>query len=198
MPSNNTTIKPMREVLRRVHTELYIEGKLNRPLFCQTLDVLNQIGEQKIVELAPDVLNLIDVQNASIRQEAIATLSYSTRLYLSQFKDKAYEIWHNDIDETVRGTALGGWAGYYINTKNAAIIKELYTILKNNNETSYVRLAALSGIFLVANEPSDSYDAWMIGSKFIDSETPEEFNRLVDWEDVHKVIRKYVPEIMQH
>ena len=133
-----------------------------------------------------------------IRGDAVATLGYKTRLFLPEFREKAYEIFKTDKDNTVKGMALASWAGYYKNTKNKKVISELYDVLINNHEDNFVRLKALSNIFLVSNEPSDSYGAWMIGSKFIDAETPEEFNRLVDWEDVHKVIRKYVPEILRH
>jgi len=198
MFNDDIVLEQLKNVLVKIKLEFLNYEVQDDELFQQALDALALIGEKKIYELKEEVYQLVNFWEPIIRGEAVATLGYKNRLYLQGFRDEAYKIWKNDPDETVRGIALGAWTDLLRNTKNKHVIKELYSTLKNNNETGYVRLAALSGIFLVSNEPSDSYDTWIIGSKYIDSETPEEFNSLVDWEDVHKVIRKYAPEIMQH
>jgi len=59
-----------------------------------------------------------------IRGDAVATLGYKTRLFLPEFREKAYEIFKIDKDNTVKGMALASWAGYYKNTKNKKVISD--------------------------------------------------------------------------
>ena len=186
-----TNIHEIRKIFNKVKT---IKKTIESSLFLEVLGALSAVSEYEIQELIPDVYELLESEDNMVRQEVVATLGFSTRLQIPEFRDQAYEIWLNDSSEDVRETALGAWIGYYMHKKDPKVIAILYKILCDESKSIYARCLAMSGILKVSNEPFSFIDICDTKRKLYHSETHEELNQKIEWEEVAAVVKKYAPQ----
>lgn len=189
-------VKYMRNKLKEIKM---VNGSLksNFKLFEECLSILSTISNEEIYELKDDVYNLLTCSDDFIRDEVVATLGFPNRLYLPEFRDTAYEIWLNDDNDMVRRTALSSWCGYYRESKNKKVLKELYNIINNNNLSIDIRVTAYSGIFSTVSFNHPSYDPVNDMDALLSCETNEEFNNLVNWDAIRDIMRQYAPEALK-
>ena len=189
------SINEMREILHRGKVECK-ENSIysDEALIDKVLDVLNIVGRSKIYKLVPDIYPLLESDCEWLREEAVVTLGYYSRLQIPEFRDKAYEIWLNDPSEDVKEKALFVWIGYYNGTEDSDVLKILYGILCDEKNSIWVRYVSLRGILSVTNESFSFMRLSKINSNLSDSASHEEFNKQVKWEEVRAVVEKYAPQ----
>lgn len=195
MQSRNNQIEGLRKTLILAKTDLYREGKLNRPLSSDLLNALSLIGKEKIYELSKEVYGLLDSPNDVVRDEVVLTLGLISRLHLPEFKEIAYKIWLEDLDANVRKAALVAWSSYYAGTKNPAVLKILYRILIDENYPVDHRRNAMQSIFSVSGEPSSFYKPFQ-SKHFYMLASHEAFNQKVDWNEIRAIMKKYAPDAL--
>ena len=195
MQSRSNYIEELRKVLKLAKTDLYINGVLNRPLFRDLLDTLSIIGTEKLYALSNTVYDLLDSSDEDIREEVVTTLGLISRLHLPEFKERAYKIWLEDEDANVRKAALCAWKSYYAGTKNPAVLRILYKILKDETYPVDHRRTAMQGIFSVTHEPSNFYDHFQ-SRGFYMLKSHEELNQKIDWDEIKTIMKKYAPDAL--
>lgn len=149
------------------------------------------IGKKNLFELKDELYPFLKDQYAPFRQYAVNSLG--RHLQLPTFRDKSYEIWLNDPDEDVKESALSNWAGYFLGTRNPAVLKILYEVLSNDEFSVSIRQSALFSL------------TWVAGDNFInergnrelmfslDTDDPEEFEKWVDWSFVINIMKTCIP-----
>lgn len=195
MQSKNAEIESLRKTLKLAKTDLYVNGKLNRSLFSDSLSAVSLIGKDKIYELSKEVYDLLDSLDGVIRETVVTTLGLITCLHLPKFKETAYKVWLEDEDENVRQAALAAWTSYYTDTKNPTVLKILYKILIDENYPVDHRRTAMQYIFYVSQEPSNFYDPFK-SKHFYMVSSHEEFNQKVDWNEIKSIMKKYAPDVL--
>lgn len=196
MSVETKTIDELRDILLQVPDNLYINDKLNRKLYCDARDTIMVIGERKLYELKDLVYKMLECPDEYIREEAVSTLGYNSRLFLPEFKDKAYELWNNDPGDEVRRRALSAWGGYYAGTGDSKVLKICYGILKSKDYEIDMRVAALDEIYEVDEEYHNATDRFLEKGKLLRSHVHEEFESKVDWDAIHAIMKKYAPEAL--
>ncbi len=195
MANQTEIIKELRDVLKRVKNELYVNGIVNDDLFEQAFNAFALIKEHQLTILTKEIYDLLDHEDAIIRKEAIALLGFSTRLHVPEFRDKAYEIFLNDQDESVKSTALRAWASYYFKSDDKRVLKILYSILLDETQHAFVRADAYVGIYTTISDLFTASNS-IKTTPLIKSKTPEQFNSHVDWQEVKNILLKYAPEVL--
>ncbi len=195
MQSRNKQINELRKTLQLAKTNLYIDGKLNRPLSSDLIDALSSIGKEKIYELTKEVYELLDTPNVVARESVVTTLGLISCLHLPEFKETAYKMWLEDADNIVKGAALRAWASYSNATRNPQTLKVLYKILVDESYPVEHRLDAMAYIFFVSQEPSNFFNPFQ-SRHFHMVSSHQEFNQKVDWNEIKAIIKKYAPDAL--
>ncbi|HEV2524690.1 MAG TPA: HEAT repeat domain-containing protein [Gammaproteobacteria bacterium] len=195
MQSRNEEIEFFRKTLKLAKTDLYINGKLNRTLFSESISALSLIGKEKIYELSKEVSDLLDSSDEVVRETVVQTLGASTGLSLPEFKETAYKMWLEDEDANVRESALDAWSSYYKGTRNPEVLKILYKILIDENYPVDHRCEAMQDIFYVSQEPSNFYNPFN-SRHFYMLASHEDFNQKVDWNEMKAIMKKYAPDAL--
>lgn len=150
------------------------------------------IGKEKINELRVEVYPYLNDPLPDFREDAVMTLGWHSRLMLPEFRDIAREIWLNDPNEDVRVVALIAWIGYYyFEPKDPKVLLELYEILTSGNFPIRARKHALIGLLDFSNINPDRTEQRDIALE-MDLETHEEFNAIVDWNKVNRIMQTCV------
>ena len=195
MQSRNEEIDFFRKTLKLAKTDLYINGKLNRELFSESISILSLIGKEKTYELSKEVYDLLDSLDEVVRETVVQTLGASTGLSLPEFKETAYKMWLEDEDANVRKAALIAWASYYGGTKNPAVLKILYKILVDESYPIDHRRTAMEDIFTVSGEPSNFYNPFK-SRQFYMLSSHAELNEKIDWNEIKAIMKKYAPDVL--
>lgn len=195
MSEQTTNIEYLRNVLNRAKTDLYLNGKLDEELHEEIFEVFYEIKAHKLTVLANEVYALLNSNDSFIRRDAVAVLGFTTRLHMPEFRDKAYDIFLNDPDDSVKYTALCAWTSYYLESNNNKVLKILYNILIDNNNSSSIRDQAYYGIFttidILFHKRMD-----ITRKNLLKYKTSEEFNKHIDWQELETIMRKYAPEAL--
>lgn len=154
-------------------------------------DALIDVGKEKYFELKDEIYPYLNDIYPPFREDAVNTLGWRG-FELPTFKDKLHEIWLNDPDKDVKAAALANWAGYYVNSKNPKVLKELYDIFISEEEPIKIRKKALVSLINVAGLCPDGYEQRRIFFN-IKAETHEEFNQEVNWDLVNHIMKSHVP-----
>jgi len=206
MQSRKEYIETLRKGLQRglegAKTDFIDEnGKFHLEWFSDAGSVMSIAGKEELWELVSDIFEMLECKSPELRGEAIITLSFDTKLQSPEAKDIAYKMWledeDEDEDEDVRGRALRAWTAFYTNAKDPKILKKLYEIIKSKNHPVAHRFEALRNIYAVSKVKSESYNPY--SRKFCDypEKTHEEFEQLVDWQEVESILKKYAPGVLK-
>ena len=195
MQPRNEQIECFRKTLKLAKTDLYISGKLNRPLFSESISALSLIGKEKIYDLSNEVYDLLGCSDEVIRETVVTTLGLICFLHLPEFKEKAYQVWLEDEDANVREAGLAAWSSYYAGTKNPDVLKILYKILVDESYPVDHRREAMQDIFSVSHEPSNFYEPFK-SRCFYMLKSHEDFNQKVDWNEMKAIMKKYAPDAL--
>lgn len=155
-------------------------------------DAMSAVEKEGLYELKDVLYEYLNDPYPEFRADAVRTLGWNTRLGIDEFcLNDAPKIWLNDPDEEVRAAALVAWANYYSRSKNPNMLKTLYSILVSRGYSTLIRSWALNQFFYVS-------DGWLDGrvrysAAVDDVEDPDEFDKAVDWERVHRLMKQYVP-----
>lgn len=198
MESRSTQIRALKEVFlkaknaKRDKDGIFLDLNLQGEIF-EAFDI---VGRENLFELKDEIYSFLKDPCEDFREEAVKTLGWNTRLNVEEFcKKEAFEIFLNDPDSDVKACALNAWATTYFEEKNPKALQILYEILKDENYDSIVRFYALYDIFRISFEyenTSELYEFDELG----EVEDPKEFTEAVDWERIHKIMKKYnVPVI---
>ena len=173
------------------------KGNFHPEWFDNADSIMSRAGKEELYELIPDIFKMLNCKDGLLRGQAIITLSFDTRLQSPEAKDIAYKMWLEDDDEGVRESALMAWTAFYTNTKDPKILKKLYEIIKSKNHPVAHRFEALRNIYAVSQVKSESYNPY--SRKFCNypKKTHEEFEQLVDWEEIKSILKKYAPDAMK-
>jgi hypothetical protein len=165
-------------------TDLDLHGELQHALCV--------VGDKKLFELKDEIYPYLKDQFSEFREEAVRTLGSCNGLQLDEFRDVAYDIWLNDPNENVKVAALNAWTGYYDGAKNPIILKNLYTIFRNEQYAIRIRVYALYGFMDVAD--AFSYLAEPSEILFLtELEDQKELNKAIDWGKMNRLMQQYVP-----
>jgi hypothetical protein len=187
--SNSENINELMNILRRGASDLIDDDELyDRQLFRDILNALSTVGKDQIFELKQEVYMLLDSWNENIRSAAIATLGFSTGLFLTEFEEKAYDIFINDSDIGVKRTALSAWAGYYFETADRDALITIYEILMDQNNDIRIRAQSYANLFSIAKGHCPEYFEHATSDGLLNSKTQEEFNSKVDWKSVENIM----------
>ncbi len=198
MSNKTETIERLRNVLKRVKSELYVNGVSNDDLFDDAFDAFALIKEQNLIVLAKEIYDLLDHEDKIIRKEAVALLGFTTRLHVPEFRDKAYEIFLNDPDDSVKSTALIAWVSYFFKSNNPKVLEILYAILIDNNNSFNIREMSYCGIFSTIDLLFAERVNIDLNTRHLhDGDDPEEFNKQINWEWLEDVMRQYAPEALR-
>jgi hypothetical protein len=191
------TIERLRNILKRAKDEMYDQnGKLNISLHSDVSEALCEIKDNNLTILAKEIYALLDSPSIGVKRDAIATLGFTTRLHVPEFRDKAYEIFLNDPDDSVKSTSIRAWVSYYYESDDEKVLKKLYKILIDENQSCFVRSAAYMGIHTTIKDLFNSRTS-LDTDPLISSETPEEFNKQINWPWLEDVMRQYAPEALR-
>ncbi len=202
--SRTQKIKALRKVFedaknapRRNNFRL-LDRDLNYELGCALIEV----GKDHIYELKDEVYPYLKDPFAEFRAEAVKTLGWDTRLFDKDFCEKeAYQIWLTDSDNDVKRVALSAWADYYRDTKDPFVLKNLYDVFVSDRHTPLMRAWALDCFINVA-EASDYPQGFCDDSVFDNCYLEDReylgndqfLSEQVDWQKVHSIMEKYVPD----
>lgn len=196
MSAKTEIIESIRKTLSNAKSGLYdAAGNADRKLFKETLSAFSLIKEYNLTILSKEVYQLLESDEPLIRQDAVATLGFTTRLHLPEFRDKAYEIFLNDPDDSVKATALNAWTGYYFKSNNRDVLKILYNILIDNSNYASIRDIAYHGIFTTIDDLFTTSNE-ITRKNLLRYKNPEEFNQHIDWQELEAIMRKYAPEAL--
>ena len=173
------------------------KGNFHPEWFDNADSIMSRAGKEELYELIPDIFKMLNCKDGLLRGQAIITLSFDTRLQSPEAKDIAYKMWLEDEDEDVRERALRAWTAFYTKTKDPKVLKELYLIIMSKKYSVAHKFEALSAIFDITREPSKFYDPY--SQKFCNypKKTHEEFEQLVDWEEIKSILKKYAPNALK-
>jgi hypothetical protein len=172
----------------RDEDDCFIDLHLRGALF----SAIYHVGKNGIVELKDEVFSYLKDPYDDFRLYAVTALCGCNGLQLDEYKDIAYEIWLNDLNDDVKAIALNSWAEYYINTKNPIILKYLYNVFTSEKYSIRVRVYALYSFMDVA----DSFSHLGESSEILGLTELEDHNALtkaVDWGKINRLMQQYVP-----
>ena len=196
---DNLPVGIMKEILREASKIKESEqGEAHiRKLSSNTIGILSMCGKAGLTDLIPELWSLTEHWNEYFREDAVSTLS--CRFSVPEFKEKCHQIFLEDESETVRFRALGGWISYYYDTQDPNILEEMYKILISDYYDNSTKKRALRGMFNIvgARPPCDIYSNNMDWREEI-SETQEEFNARIPWEEVTALLKKYAPRALKN
>ena len=106
------------------------EGYLLEELEIKIGRAIADAGRQGFYQFTDDIWAYINYPWDYIQEQAIQSLGYPHKIHDPNFRDEAYKIWHDGSrTELTRAMAFGIWYGYYDNTRDPAILAELYKVL---------------------------------------------------------------------
>lgn len=193
-----TNIEYLRQRLNFIYdTDVIQKKELPHIVFKEFLEILNLIKKENLNQFKYELFKLLESDDQHIRNETVATLGLSTRLFLPEFQKKAFEIFLNDPSDMVKCTALSCWCNYFIKTKNKDVLLKLYPILIDNNQDIDIRATAFDGILTTVDPHYPGINRINEYDKLLYCETPEEFNNTVNWDAVNKLMLQYAPEALK-
>lgn len=199
MSNKTKNIERLRNILKRAKDEMYDKnGKLNIKLHSDISEALCEIKDNNLTVLTKEIYALLDSPSIGVKRDAIATLGFTTRLHVPEFRDKAYEIFLNDPDDYVKSTALAAWTSYFYESNDSKVLEILYAILIDNNNSFGIREEAYHGIFTTIDLLFAERVNIDLNTRYLhDGDDPEEFNKQINWQWLEDVMRQYAPEALR-
>jgi hypothetical protein len=165
-------------------------------IFSKTIRILGLISNNKIYDLKKEVIDLLVCNEENVRKEAVATLGYTTRLHLPEFKEIAYQVWLSDTSSFVKRTALSAWASYFLETRSPLVLTILYSVLIDEDYNIMIRSQAYISIFTTIDLNHPDYDRISTLGELLKCKSNEEFNGKINWNAIHKIMCQYAPEVL--
>lgn len=169
-------------------------GRLENVLESKLGDAIADAGRQELHQFTDDIWLYLDYPWDYIQEEAIQSLGYPHKIFDQAFRDKAYEIWHDETrTEHTRFIALGIWCCYYKNTKDSSVLEEFYKVFTQCSSFT-IRTEALLCIFDICGIKL-SYQQSMSIYNWADKKSHEYINEHTDWDRIHELMRQYAPNV---
>ncbi|WP_010299833.1 hypothetical protein [Candidatus Odyssella thessalonicensis] len=170
------------------------EGCLPEKLEIKVGRAIADAGREDYYQFTDDIWAYLDYPWDHLQEEAIKSLGYPHKIFDRGFRDEAYKIWHDENrTDLTRGIAFGIWYGYYDNTKDAAVLADLYRVLTQSS-SYFMRVKAQLGILDVCGIKI-SYQQSMAISDLDEKDSHEYINEHTDWDRIHQLMRQYAPDV---